>query len=345
MAIRGVSMATSQLQKRIEYSHSIGLSTMAGRGFYYPVDTAIDGDGKLYTVSRSLDGDVRGLRVTVYDLDSEYFGTFGEHGTGDGQFIWPTAILRDSDGNTYVADEYTNRIVIFDSEWKPRSTWGDAGAAPGELDGPSGLAFDVQGDLLVVDHQNHRVQRFTKDGVYVSGFGTKGAGDGEFELPWGITVDDNGDILVADWGNDRIQRFSSDGAFLAKYGKPGRCDGELHRPAAVTVDGEGYLYIADWGNERVQIFGPDGAFVQGLKGEATDSKWAEDFLRINVEEAEARSKADMEKDIDFFVDDPHEVSSHIEKYFWAPTSVKLDDQGRLYVTESNRHRLQIYKRA
>ena len=52
----------------------------------------------------------------------------------------------------------------------------------------------------------------------------------------------------------------------------------------------------------------------------------------------------MEPDIEFFNDDPHEESSHIEKYFWAPTSVKLDAEGRMYVTESNRHRVQIYSR-
>ena len=83
---------------------------------------------------------------------------------------------------------------------------------------------------------------------------------------------------------------------------------------------------------------------KNIRGEATDSKWADAFLDINVEEAKARAKSDMAPDIDFFNDDPHEESSHIEKYFWAPTSVKLDDEGRLYVTESNRHRVQIYRR-
>ena len=338
-------MTISQLQNRLCYSHSIGLSTMEGRGFYYPVDTAIDADGKLYTVSRSLDGDVRGLRVTVYDLESEYFGTFGGHGTGDGQFVWPTAIVRDPEGNTYVADEYTNRIVTFDSDWKATGSWGKTGAEPGEMDGPSGLAFDTEGNLLVVDHRNNRVQRFTRDGIYLSSFGSKGSGDGEFDLPWGITVVSNGDVLVADWGNDRIQRFASDGTFVTSYGTSGRGEGALHRPASVTVDSEGFMYVADWGNERIQIFDSEGNFIQALRGEATDSRWAEDFLRINVEEAQARASADMAKDIDFFVNDPHEVSSHIEKYFWAPTSVKLDSEGRLYVTESNRHRLQIYQRA
>ena len=151
-------------------------------------------------------------------------------------------------------------------------------------------------------------------------------------------------MYVADWQNDRIQKLTSDGEFIASFGKSGRGDGQLSRPAAVTVDDDGCVYVADWGNERVVIFDSDGGLVQNIRGEATDSKWADAFLEINVEEAAARAKSDMAPDIEFFNDDPHEESSHIEKYFWAPTSVKLDDEGRLYVTESNRHRVQIYRR-
>ena len=39
-------MTTMQKTDFLKYSHSIGLSTMAGRGFYYPVDTAFDDEGK-----------------------------------------------------------------------------------------------------------------------------------------------------------------------------------------------------------------------------------------------------------------------------------------------------------
>ena len=99
-------------------------------------------------------------------------------------------------------------------------------------------------------------------------------------------------------------------------------------------------------NERVQVLDPNGGFVQMLKGEATLSKWAENFLAINNEEGAARSRANLEPQIEFFdPDDLHDISSQIEKYFWSPMSVKLDDQGKLYVTESNRHRVQIYQRA
>ena len=38
----------------------------------------------------------------------------------------------------------------------------------------------------------------------------------------------------------------------------------------------------------------------------------------------------------------HSISAHIEKYFWSPVSVTLDSENRVYVTESNRHRIQVY---
>ena len=41
---------------------------------------------------------------------------------------------------------------------------------------------------------------------------------------------------------------------------------------------------------------------------------------------------------------PHHISSQTEPYFWGPVSVTLDGEGRLYVTEANRHRIQIYQK-
>ena len=104
------------------------------------------------------------------------------------------------------------------------------------------------------------------------------------------------------------------------------------------------MYVADWGNEMVKVLDPDGKFIQTLRGEATHSKWAEDFLKINLEEAQAREKANLEPKIQYFNEDPHEESSHIEKLFWGPVSVLLDNEERLFITETNRHRIQLYER-
>ncbi len=329
----------------LKYVDTVGLATMLGRGFYYPVDTAIDSDGRLYVVNRSIEGDNRGVRITVCDLDHEYYGTFGAFGEGDGQFIYPTSVAIDGQDRIYVSDEHLNRVTVFDGSRNFTRKWGVAGSGPGELDGPSGLAFDGDDNLYVVDHRNHRVQKFTAEGAFLLAFGSEGHGDGELSFPWGVAIGPGGDVYVADWHNDRVQRFSPDGGFMTSYGSSGQDDGQLHRPAGVAVDGDGNIYVCDWGNERVQVLDPDGGFVTKLMGDATNSKWAQDFLNTNVEEGQARARSNLDKDIDFFVDDPHERSSHIEKLFWAPTSVKLDDAGRLYVTESNRHRLQVYQRA
>jgi tripartite motif-containing protein 71 len=328
------------------YSHTFGLSTMEGRGFYYPSDTAFGKDGVIYTVNRSLEGEaaMRGVRVTVYDVDSKFSHTFCTFGDGPGHMLWPTAILVDRQGRVYISDEQLNRITIFDASGGFLSMWGKRGSVEGQLDGPSGMAFDADENLYVVDHLNNRVQKFTADGRFLLAFGTEGAGDGQFNLPWGMTVDSHGDVYVADWRNDRVQKLSAEGKFIASYGSTGEGDGEFRRPSGVAVDGEGYMYVSDWGNERVQVLGPDGGFIAKYRGEATNSIWAEEYMESNVEERDARARSNMEPDIDYFEDTAHEESSHIEKLFWAPTAVTLDSEGRLFVTESNRQRVQVYER-
>ena len=272
------------------------------------------------------------------DSDDEYVGTLGSWGEGPGQFVWPASIAIDIEQRLFIGDEHLNRITVMSTDGEFIDSWGDRGSGDGQLDGPCGLAFDSGNTLIVVDHRNNRVQRFTVDGQYLGGFGAAGSAPGRFNLPWGVSVDREDDIYVADWGNDRIQRFAG-GELVAAYGTRGRGHGEFRRPADVSVDEDGYIYVADWGNHRVQALDSQGAFVQSLRGEATISKWAKEFLDGNPIEAAAREEANLEPDIEFF--DEHDASAHIEKYFWAPTSVTLYD-GRLYVVDSNRHRLQLY---
>ena len=336
-------MTTAQRANFLEYDRTMGMTVMEGRGFYYPVDTAVGLDDRLYVISRSKEETTRGIRVTICDVDSGYFGNFGGYGQAGGQFVWPACGAVDSQGRFFISDEKLHRITAYDAAGNYRFHWGQAGAGPGELDTPSGLAFDGADNLYVADTYNNRVQKFTAAGQFLLSIG--GTGAEALNLPWGLAADAGNNLYVADFGNDCIKKFSAQGEFLARFGSPGRGDGQFTRPASVAVDPEGYIYVADWGNERVQVLDAAGNFVTKLRGEATLSEWASNFLSINKEEAAARATADLDMEIDYFVDDPHEESSHIERYFWCPASVKLDSQGRLYVTETNRHRLQVYRRS
>ncbi|HBD84401.1 MAG TPA: hypothetical protein DC056_10375 [Dehalococcoidia bacterium] len=339
------TLASDTGKNVLEYITTLGILAMEGRGFEYPTDTVIAKNGRLYVTNRSRDMGERGVRVTVLDIDSEYYGTFGHYGQGEGQLISPMCAAEDSQGGIYVTDDYTHQITEFDYEGNFVSSWGVRGSGNGELNGPSGIAFDYEDNVYIADTHNNRVQKFTAGGEFIFSFGSKGADEGQLDLPWGVTVAPSGDVYVADWGNNRIQQFSADSEFIATYGVSGRGDGEFLRPSGVAVDERGYLYVSDWGNERIQILDTDGAFLQKLRGQATLSKWATNFLEINVEEGEARSKANLEPNTDIFdPEDPHAQSAHIEKLFWAPMSIKLDDSGKVYVTEGNRHRIQVYQR-
>jgi DNA-binding beta-propeller fold protein YncE len=335
-------MTTAQQTDFLVYDRTLGMTVMEGKGFYYPVDTVAGNGDRLYVISRSKEETTRGIRVTMCDLDSGYYGNFGGYGFDGGKFVWPACGAVDSQGRYFISDERLHRISAYDPDGGYLFHWGSAGSGEGELDTPSGLAFDGADNIYVADAYNNRVQKFTAGGEFIRAMGNEGPG--AVSLPWGLAVDGEDNLYVADFGNDCVKKFSAHGEFLAQFGESGRGDGQFMRPASVAVDKDGYIYVADWGNERVQVLDPDGDFVAKLRGEGTISEWAANFLSINQEEAAARATANLEMDIDYAIDDPHEESSHIEKYFWCPSSVRLDSRGYLYVTETNRHRIQVYRR-
>ena len=336
-------------QELYRYSHTVGFYAQNGRGFNNPVDVALGRDGVLYVLNRAgSDVELRMpyKRVTMCTLDEDYLGEFSSGGRDDGQLMWPAAIAIDAEGKVYISDEALHRISIFDAKGHFLGNWGVKGKAAGEFDRPAGLAFDQDQHLLVVDGLNNRIQRYTTDGRFLGQWGRGGRDAGEFNLPWGIAVDRAGDVYVADWRNDRIQKFDAQGRFLASFGTSGRGDGEFSRPSGVAVDAEGHIYVADWGNERVQVLAPDGGFLAKFRGESGLSKWAESYFTANQDELDERQKANLEPELKLSpTDDLREESASIEKYFWGPIAVKIDDQGRLYVVESCRHRIQIYRKA
>ena len=340
-------MATTT-ETRVKYLKTIGIVNNGtnGRGFANPYDMAHTTDGRIFVLNRCDVVRSAAIRVGICNLDEEYLGEFGHgFGDGEGQLVQPVAMAFDSRERLYLTDEHNNRVTVFDSDGKFLSKWGLAGSGPGRVNGPSGIVIDSDDNVYVADQHNHRVQKFSSDGEYLNGWGGPGSGEGQFDMPWGLTVDRKSNVYVADWRNDRVQKFSDEGQFLTSYGSSGGGEGEFSRPSSVAVDGEGVIYVADWGNERVQILDPEGGFIQLLRGEATLSKWAKDFFAANPDEQSTREIADLNPELPPHLNTPDHASSQIEPYFWGPVSVSLDQQERLYVTETNRHRFQVYQRA
>lgn len=328
--------------EKIKYLDTVGFGAdIGGRGFHLPVDISVRADGRVYVINRSPMHRL-GIRVGICDLLHGWYGEFGSDGKADGQFTGPTAITHDSNDRIYVADEELNRITVFNADGEFESKWGELGTEPGQINGPSALKVTSDGNLLLVDHLNNRIQKMTPDGHYLFHWGSKGIAEGQFNLPWGIDTDNDENVYVADWRNDRIQRFSEDGKFIDMYGSSGSDDGLFNRPSDVAVDQDGFIYVADWGNQRVQVFDHHWNFHASLRGQATVSPWAQEYLEANADELDARSRFDPYIEVD--TDDEHEISARVEAYFWDPIAVEIDPEGRLVVADSLRHRLQIYQR-
>ena len=317
---------------------------MEGRGFEYPIDSLPSKSGVIYVSNKSRNEGVRGVRISMLNLKSEYFGEFGLFGDQDGLLTSPSGIAEDQNGNVLVLDEALNRLTIYSQDGTYIDKWEPSTASGHSLNGPSSLTVDPNGDVVVSDTGNHRIVKFNKDGKLISSFGGEGTSPGNFKYPWGITTDNLNNLYVSDWGNNRIQLFSSDGTYLRSYEGTIHNNYHLNHPSSVEIDPTGNLIIADWGNESIKIVSADDMLIQELRGEATLSVWAQEFMDSNLEEYDARKTANLESPaIEGNNLNRHSLSAHVEKYFWGPTSVKLDSNSCLYVTDSNRHRIQIYK--
>ena len=334
-------MVTEIAPITFQYSHTIGRQeNRSGTGFFYPVAITRDEENRLYVVNRGSETPAffPCKRVTVFTADEELVREFGQKvppedandSAPDGSFMWPTSIALDKAGIAYVADEWLNRISVFNHDGDCTGKWGKLGDGDGEFNRPSGLAFDSEDNLYLVDSSNHRVQIFTKEGKFLSKWGVQGSADGEFDYPWGIEIDQNGDVYVADWRNDRIQKFTSDGQFLMKFGTSGQGDGEFYRPTGIAVDKDGLIYVTDFKNDRLQVFDADGGFITKLMGEATLSKWGRQ--RVELEPAMVRGRQ-MVPGLE-----------EREKQFHGPIAVEVDDEGRIFVVETSRQRIQVFRK-
>ena len=329
------------------YSHTVGFNAVRRRGFQHPVDVALNSEGVLYVVNRTgpeTGNRIDSKRITICTVDEEYLEEFGTGGFAAGEFWWPSSIAIDSKDQVYVADEALQSISIFTKQGDFLSRWGTEGAGDGQFNRPSAIVFDPEDNLYLTDSLNHRVQKFTRDGQFLGKFGEAGTGPGQFNMPWGIALDRESNVYVSDWRNDRIQKFDTAGKFTAQWGSSGEGAGQFNRPAGLSVDAEGNIYVADWANERVQVLSQRGEMLTEFRGDSEDSTWAKDYFLANPEEAAAREAADLEPVIDPPAERRREESANVEKLLWGPTAVKLDGQGRIYIVDSCRHRLQIYQK-
>src|SRR5438046_10521798 len=78
-----------------------------------PTDVAWDSKGNLYIT----DGYINS-RVAKFDKNGDWVKSWGDKGTGPGQFRIPHSVVVDRNDNIYVGDRTNHRIQVFDTDGK-----------------------------------------------------------------------------------------------------------------------------------------------------------------------------------------------------------------------------------
>jgi hypothetical protein len=234
---------------------------------YAPAGIAVDWQGNVYVTDNGIilneATQVAGRysRVVKFDHDGQWLGEWGEHGSGEGQFLEAQGITLDEAAYIYIADGGAGRIGKFDPRGRWVATWGSKGSGEGQFSGGNlRLAIAPDGSVYVSDRSAHRIQRFAADGSFRLAWGSNGSGEGQFERPEGVAVDAQGCVYVADGGNDRVQKFDADGQFIRQWGGRGLENGQFAVPRGIAVDAAGCVYVCSAGIP-LQKFTADGEFI------------------------------------------------------------------------------------
>jgi DNA-binding beta-propeller fold protein YncE len=172
--------------------------------FHYPTNLAVAPDGSLY-----ISDGYGNARVHHFSADGRLLHSWGEPGSGPGQFNLPHGIAIDARGTVYVADRENSRVQLFTLEGRFITAWTDVarpcqvcvdresqvwvaelGFKAGMWPGTTAPAGAPGGRLSVFDREGRLRARW--------GGGAKPAAAGDFYAPHDVCVDSAGNAYVAE---------------------------------------------------------------------------------------------------------------------------------------------------
>ncbi len=217
--------------------------------------------------------------VTNYAGNGFGAGTGGGGYTGDGhpatsaELFIPQGIVRDTAGNTYVADAGNHVVRKIDptgviTTIAGTGTAGNTGdgltATAAELNFPVGVAVDTSGNVYISDFGASVVRKIDMSGIIstIAGTGTPGynfdgvaATAAQLDSPSHIVVDAHGGLYICDGPNHRIRRVNTTTGIINTFvgnGTPGSTGdngpastAQINIPRGITIDHSGNLYFTD----------------------------------------------------------------------------------------------------
>lgn len=176
----------------------------SGEPFHRCTHTALSPQGEIFVS----DG-YGNARIHKFSPDGALLKSWGDFGTGPGEFNLPHNITADPDGWVYVADRENHRVQVFDQHGRFETQWHnlyrpcglctETKRQPLSFISEAGPGVAVNRDfpkigprVSIMDHRGALVARLADNGT--------GIGTGQLLAPHAIAVDSRYDIYVAELG-------------------------------------------------------------------------------------------------------------------------------------------------
>jgi len=204
----------------------------------------------------------------------------------------PVGVVKDSRGNTYIAD-LSNCAVreVFASTGDIATIAGGSGnklngcgysgnggpAEKAQLNAPTSLAIDGANNLYISDYNNCVIRLINAKTHFISDFAGVAScgynGDGipataaQLNAPWGIALTAAGDLFISEERNHRIRKVDSASGLISTVAGNGvrgyTGDGlatanALDQPTGLAADDNGNIFFSDQGNNILRWVDPAG---------------------------------------------------------------------------------------
>lgn len=154
--------------------------THGGDPFNLPTDVAWNPAGELFIT----DG-YGNARVHKFTADGKHLFSWGEPGTGPGEFNMPHGVWIDRHGRVLVCDRENDRVQVFTQDGEFVSTW------PTPLIGPAVFYIDDEDIVYIPEHNGGMISILTLEGERIVQWG-----DPAYRSCHGLWVDSHRDLYV-----------------------------------------------------------------------------------------------------------------------------------------------------
>jgi len=243
--------------------------------------------------------------VRVYDRAGKEVGTLKPPSSTGKAHVPVYVAINPTTQDVYVSDRSTGSIYVYDEKGTYLRTFAPKGDLGGKWS-PLGLAFAPDGTLYATDVREVPAKSHRILAFAADGTLVRSIGEpGQLSFPNGIVVDSQGNIEVSDSNNGRLVVFSPYGKSLAMIGS-GVGEGDLGLPRGAAVDEAGRLYVVDTADHQIRVYAID------------ESKALPTYIGSFGAEGQ------------------------LDGTFEYPNGVATDTRARIYVTDRENNRVQVW---